>query len=211
MLGVRGVRLCLANRELFKTQLRAILRTKAETVKIMIPMISKLSEYRATRQIFEELKTELGVTTNIELGIMVEVPSVALLSDAFAKEVDFMSIGTNDLTQYVMAVDREHTQLAKEVDHLHPAVLMAIHLTAVGANKNNTSLSVCGLMASEKLAIPVLVGLGIKHLSMTVSAVPENKAFIRTLSYAKCKEVAEHCLTLGTAVEVRAYLNTQFS
>lgn len=211
MLGVRGVRLCLANRELFKTQLRAILRTKAETVKIMVPMISKLSEYRATKQIFEELKTELGVTTNIQLGIMVEVPSVALLSDAFAKEVDFMSIGTNDLTQYVMAVDREHTELAKEVDHLHPAVLTAIHLTAIGANKNNTSLSVCGLMASEKLALPVLIGLGVKNLSMTVSAVPENKAFIRTLSYEKCKEVAAHCLTLGTAVEVRAYLTTQFS
>lgn len=211
MLGVRGVRLCLANRELFKTQLRAILRTKAKTIKVMVPMISKLSEYRATKQIFEELKTELGVDTDIKLGIMVEVPSVALLSDAFAKEVDFMSIGTNDLTQYVMAVDREHTELAKEVDHLHPAVLTAIHLTAIGANKNNTDLSVCGLMASEKLAIPVLIGLGVKNLSMTVSAVPENKAFIRTLTYAKCKEVADHCLTLGTAVEVRTYLNNQFN
>jgi phosphoenolpyruvate-protein phosphotransferase len=211
MLGVRGVRLCLANRELFKTQLRAILRTKAENIKVMIPMISKLSEYRAVKQIFEELKTELNVTTNIQLGIMVEVPSVAFMSEAFAKEVDFMSIGTNDLTQYVMAVDREHTELAKEVDHLHPAVLAAIAATARGAHKHDTSLSVCGLMASEKLAIPVLIGLGIKNLSMTVSAIPENKAFIRTLNFVKCKEIAYHCLSLPTAIEVREYLKNQFN
>ncbi len=211
MLGVRGVRLCLANRELFKTQLRAILRTNAENIKVMIPMISKLSEYRAVKQMFEEIKTELGLTVNIQLGIMVEVPSVAFMSESFAKEVDFMSIGTNDLTQYVMAVDREHTELAKDVDYLHPAVITAIAATARGANKHNTYLSVCGLMASEKLAIPVLIGLGIKHLSMTVSAIPENKAFIRTLSYAQCKEVADHCLSLTTAIEVREYLKSQFN
>lgn len=211
MLGVRGVRLCLANRELFKTQLRAILKTKAENIKVMIPMISKLTEYRAVKQIFEEIKADLGVNTQIQLGIMVEVPSVAFISEAFAKEVDFMSIGTNDLTQYVMAVDREHTELAKEVDHLHPAVLAAIAATSVGAAKHDTNLSVCGLMASEKLAIPVLIGLGIKNLSMTVSTIPENKAFIRNLNYAKCKEVAEHCLSLPTAIEVREYLKSQFN
>jgi len=211
MLGVRGVRLCLANRELFKTQLRAILRTEAENVKVMIPMISKLSEYRAVKQMFEEIKTELNIKANVQLGIMVEVPSVAFMSEAFAKEVDFMSIGTNDLTQYVMAVDREHTELAKDVDHLHPAVITAIAATARGANKHSTYLSVCGLMASEKLAIPVLIGLGIKYLSMTVSAIPENKAFIRTLNYAKCKEVADHCLSLTTAIEVREYLKSQFN
>lgn len=211
MLGVRGVRLCLANRELFKTQLRAILRTNAANIKVMIPMISKLSEYRAVKQMFEEIKTELGVTVKIQLGIMVEVPSVAFMSEAFAKEVDFMSIGTNDLTQYVMAVDREHTELAKDVDHLHPAVITAIAATARGADKHSTYLSVCGLMASERLAIPVLIGLGIKHLSMTVSTIPENKAFIRTLTYAQCKEVAEHCLGLTTAIEVREYLKSQFN
>ena len=160
---------------------------------------------------FEEIKTELNIKANVQLGIMVEVPSVAFMSEAFAKEVDFMSIGTNDLTQYVMAVDREHTELAKDVDHLHPAVITAIAATARGANKHSTYLSVCGLMASEKLAIPVLIGLGIKYLSMTVSAIPENKAFIRTLSYAKCKEVADHCLSLTTAIEVREYLKSQFN
>lgn len=211
MLGVRGVRLCLANRELFKTQLRAILRTNADNIKIMIPMISRLTEYRAVKQIVEELKSELNTAAVIQLGIMVEVPSVAFMSESFAKEVDFMSIGTNDLTQYVMAIDREHTELAKEIDHLHPAVISAIAATAKGASKYNTSLSVCGLMASEKLAIPVLIGLGIKNLSMTVSTIPENKAFIRTLDYDKCKEIAEHCLGLSTAIEVREYLKNQFN
>lgn len=211
MLGVRGVRLCLANRELFKTQLRAVLRTNVDNIKIMIPMIAKLSEYRAVKQIVEELKAELKTTAKIQLGIMVEVPSVAFLSEIFAREVDFMSIGTNDLTQYVMAVDREHTELAKEIDHLHPAVIAAIAATAKGADKHSTPLSVCGLMASEKLAIPVLIGLGIKNLSMTVSAIPENKAFIRTLDHEKCKEVAEHCLGLSTAIEVREYLKNQFN
>lgn len=211
MLGVRGVRLCLANRDLFKTQLRSILRTNAKNVKIMIPMISKLTEYRAVKQIVEEIKAELNTTAEIKLGIMVEVPSVVFLSESFAKEVDFMSIGTNDLTQYVMAIDREHTELAKEIDHLHPAVISAIAVTANGASKHNTELSVCGLMASEKLAIPVLIGLGIKNLSMTVNAIPENKAFIRTLNFAKCQEVAAYCLKLSTVIEVREYLKTQFN
>ncbi len=211
MLGIRGVRLCLANRELFKTQLRAIIKTRAENIKIMVPMISKLTEYRAVKQLVEEVKSELGITTNIKLGIMVEVPSVAFMSEAFAKEVDFMSIGTNDLTQYVMAVDREHTELAKEIDHLHPAVISAIAATAKGAQKHSTELSVCGLMASERLAIPVLIGLGITNLSMTVSTIPENKAFIRTLDFKKCKEVAEHCLSLTTVIEVREYLKSQFN
>ena len=211
MLGVRGIRLCLANRELFKTQLRAILRTKALNIKIMLPMISKLTEFRVAKQILEEIKDELAIETKIKLGIMVEVPSVAFMSEIFAQEVDFMSIGTNDLTQYVMAVDREHTELAKEIDHLHPAVIAAIAATAAGAQKHATELSVCGLMASEKLAIPVLIGLGITNLSMTVSAIPENKAFIRTLDFNKCRDVAEYCLKLATVIEVREYLKSQFN
>lgn len=208
MLGIRGIRLCLANREIFKTQLKAILQTKADNIKIMLPMISKLTEYRAAKQIFAEIKAELGIDAKIQLGIMVEVPSVAFISEAFAREVDFMSIGTNDLTQYVLAIDREQSELAKEADHLHPAVLTAIAATVRGAQKHNIEVSVCGLMASEKLAIPILIGLGIKNLSMTVNKIAENKAFIRTLSYAKCKQIAEHCLSLPTAIEIREYLNT---
>jgi phosphoenolpyruvate-protein phosphotransferase len=209
MLGLRGVRLCLANRELFKTQLRAILRTGADTVKIMLPMVSTLSEYRVVKQIFLELQAELGISAKIQLGIMVEVPAVALLSEIFAQEVDFMSLGTNDLTQYIMAVDREHTGLAPEIDHLDPAVLTAIAATARGANKYATHLSVCGLIASEKLAIPVLLGLGIKNLSMSVTTIAENKALIRKLNLNWCCELAEHCLRLATATEVRCYLKQQ--
>lgn len=211
MLGVRGVRLCLANRELFKTQLRAILRTVTDNVKIMIPMVSKITEYRAVKQLVEEIKVELNIHHDISLGIMVEVPSVAFTSEAFAREVDFMSIGTNDLTQYVLAVDREHTELAREIDHLHPAVIAAISATVDGANKHNTPLSICGLMASEKIAIPVLLGLGAQTLSMTASSIPENKAFIRTLNVEKCKEVANHCLGLSSAIEVREYLKSIFN
>ena len=111
----------------------------------------------------------------------------------------------------IMAVDREHTELAQEVDHLHPAVLQAISLTAQGASKYRISLSVCGLMASERLAIPLLIGMGVKNLSMTVNVIPENKAFIRTLTHARCKEVADYCLQLPTAIEVREYLKNQFN
>ncbi|MDD3266987.1 MAG: phosphoenolpyruvate--protein phosphotransferase [Burkholderiales bacterium] len=211
MLGVRGVRLCLANIELFKTQLRAILRSATDNIKIMVPMISKITEYRAVKRLIEEVKVELGISQNVSLGIMVEVPSVAFTSEIFAREVDFMSIGTNDLTQYVLAVDREHTELAREIDHLHPAVIAAIAFTVSGASKHNTPLSICGLMASEKLAIPVLLGLGVKTLSMTASSIPENKAFIRTLNVEKCQEIAKYCLELGSAVEVREYLKSIFT
>lgn len=211
MLGVRGVRLCLANLELFKTQLRAILKAAKDNIKIMIPMISKITEYRAVKRLIEEIKVELKISHDVSLGIMVEVPSVAFTSETFAREVDFMSIGTNDLTQYVLAVDREHTELAREIDHLHPAVIAAISATVYGANKYNTPLSICGLMASEKLAIPVLLGLGVTTLSMTASSIPENKAFIRTLNVEKCQEIANHCLELGSAVEVREYLKSIFN
>ena len=211
MLGVRGIRLCLAHPELLKTQLRALLRTNSENIKIMLPMVSTLSEYRAVKQIFAEIKAELNINTSIQLGIMVEVPAAVFLSSAFAQEVDFMSIGTNDLTQYIMAIDREHTSLAQEVDHFHPSVLAAIAQTAKSAILFNTSLSVCGLMASERLAIPLLLGLGITKLSMTVATIPLNKAFIRTLNFKDCKKIAEHCLTLTTAMDVREYLKSQFN
>jgi phosphocarrier protein FPr/phosphocarrier protein len=158
-----------------------------------------------------EIQTELGITKPIALGIMVEVPAVAWLSEAFAKEVNFMSIGTNDLTQYILAIDREHTELAHEVDHLHPAVLHAIAATVTGAKRHGTSVSVCGLMASERLAIPILLGLGLTNLSMTVTSIAENKAFVRTLNYQQCVAVAKHCLSLTTAIEVREYLKRQFN
>lgn len=210
MLGVRGIRLCLQHKQLLLDQLEAVLRLGNANVKIMLPMVSDISEYREVKQIVEQIKHKLNMTTQIELGIMVEVPSVALLSGIFAKEVDFFSIGTNDLTQYILAIDREHTSMASKVDHLHPAVIHALKLIVDGARLHNKPVSVCGLMATEKIALPVLIGLGIKCLSMSIASIPENKAFIRNLNYEHCRQVAANCLTFATSEEVRKYLACEF-
>ncbi|MBY0380283.1 MAG: phosphoenolpyruvate--protein phosphotransferase, partial [Burkholderiales bacterium] len=209
-LGVRGIRLCLRNRNFFEDQLIAILKLNKPNVKIMLPMISTIEEYRQSRELIDELKVKLLITTNIEIGIMVEVPSVVLQSEIFAKEVDFFSIGTNDLTQYTLAIDREHSVLAPKIDHLHPAVLRSIDLVVKGANKYNKLVSVCGMMASEKTALPVLIGLGITNLSMNINSIADNKAFIRKLSKNKCTQIANNCLNFATSGEVRSYLLEQF-
>lgn len=211
MLGVRGIRLCLQHKLLLVDQLEAILRLGKANVKIMLPMVSDINEYREVKQIVWQIKRKLNITTHIELGIMVEVPSVALLSGVFAKEVDFFSIGTNDLTQYILAIDREHTSMANKVDHLHPAVIHALELIVSGARLHNKPVSVCGLMATEKIALPVLIGLGITSLSMSIDSIPENKAFIRNLNYEHCRQVAAKCLTFATSEEVRKYLAYEFS
>ena len=191
-------------------QLTAILQVEEANLKVMLPMITSLEEYRLVLSILNDLKQKLQIKREIELGIMVEVPSAALLSDVFAKEVAFFSIGTNDLTQYTLAIDREHAKLATQVDHLHPAVIRNIELVACGAAKYDKPVSICGLMASEKLAIPVLIGLGIKQLSMNINVIAENKAFIRKLSFVDCQESAAHCLTLATTAEVREYLINKY-
>jgi phosphoenolpyruvate-protein phosphotransferase len=206
ILGLRGIRLCLHYKELFITQLKAILLQDFDNLKIMIPMISDILEFREVKQICQQLISEMELKTKIELGIMVEVPSVAIMSDIFAKEVDFFSIGTNDLTQYTLAIDRENSMLAKNSDHLHPAVLRNIKLIIDGAKLYQTPVSVCGEMASELMAIIVLIGLGLNSLSMNILSIADNKAFIRNLSYEKCKQIAENCLQLSNANEVRLYL-----
>ncbi len=210
VLGVRGIRLCLERTDLLINQLTAILKLDQPNIKVMLPMITSIDEYRVVKQIFNNIKNQYNVKNNIELGIMVEVPSVALLSEVFASEVDFFSIGTNDLTQYTLAMDREHSKLASQIDHLHPAVIKNIDLVARGAKVHDKPVSVCGLMASDKLAIPVLIGLGIEILSMNINQIAENKAFIRKLNYQDCINTAKYCLTLGTTEEVRSYLNNKY-
>ena len=210
VLGMRDIRLCLDNLELFKTQLKAILLTKSDNLKIMLPMISSINEYRKTKSLIKQLQLELDITKTVELGIMVEVPSVAIMTDIFAQEVDFFSIGTNDLTQYTLAIDRENTKLAVFLDHLNPAVLRNIKLVSDGAKKYNRPVSVCGMMASEKIALPVLIGLGILHLSMDINIIAENKEFIRKLNIQQCEEVAYQCLYLASSEEVRALLAEKF-
>jgi phosphoenolpyruvate-protein phosphotransferase len=203
-LGERGIRLCLVHPHLLRQQLRAILRAaEAGPLRIMFPMIADLEELRAARAIVEELRAELGAPP-IEVGIMVEVPSAALMADALAQEADFFSIGTNDLTQYTLAMDRTHPNLATRADGLHPAVLRLIARTAEAAHAAGKWVGVCGELGADPVAVPILVGLGVDELSVSVPAIPGVKAQIRSLTLAQCKERARQALACATAAEVRA-------
>ncbi|MEN9391391.1 MAG: phosphoenolpyruvate--protein phosphotransferase [Pseudomonadota bacterium] len=209
-LGVRGIRLSLLNKHLLVEQLTALLKLNIDNLRIMIPMISTLEEYYEVEQIFKQLKNELNNNKKIELGIMVEVPSVVFMAEKFAAAVDFFSIGTNDLSQYTLAIDRQNSLLASRIDHLHPAVINSISMVAVAAKKYNKAVSVCGIMASEKLAIVILIGLGINNLSMPINIIAENKSFIRQLSYADCYESTQECLKMSTTAEIRNYLSNKY-
>lgn len=203
-LGVRGIRLGLANPEILKEQITALLKAAEHgNLHIMFPMISDIQELSQAVEIVSEIKTNLGVK-NIKLGIMIEVPSAALLADIFAQEVDFFSIGTNDLTQYTLATDRMHGALSKNLDGLHPAVLRLIARTVEGAHQSRKWVGVCGELGSDPIAIPVLVGLGVDELSVSVPAIPEVKAGIRELDFSKSKEIAMEALKCNTAAGVRA-------
>ncbi len=209
-LGIRGIRLSLEYPEVFIKQLTAILQTNKPSIKIMLPMISTIEEYHETKELINSIIEKHSIKTKYELGVMVEVPSVALLSEIFASDVDFFSIGTNDLTQYTLAIDREHPKLSIKADHLHPAVLRNIQLVVKGASKHNKPVSVCGMMASDKTAIPVLIGLGIRSLSMSINLIPSNKALIRTLNHKECTDIANKCLDMSTAKMVRDYINSHY-
>lgn len=202
-LGQRGIRLCLARPELLRTQIRAILRAaEFGPLRIMFPMVTTLEDWQAARKLVEEERHKLQAKS-VELGIMIEVPAAALMADAFAREVDFFSIGTNDLTQYTLAMDRTNPALAKQADGLHPAVLRLIDQTVQGAHANGKWVGVCGELAADPQAVPILVGLGIHELSAGVPAVPSVKAQVRTLTLAAAQQVAAQALAYATAAEVR--------
>jgi phosphoenolpyruvate-protein kinase (PTS system EI component) len=204
-LGLRGVRTSLWRPDLLKTQLRAILRVRpVAAVSIMLPMVSSIAELRAVRVVLETARVELGLETVPLLGLMIETPASALLAQALAEEADFFSIGTNDLTQYVLAMDRTNPQLAGEADALHPAVLRAIALTAQGAAPRGRPVAVCGGLASDPVAAPILIGLGVGKLSVTPAVTPRLKAFIRTLDTTRCVAAAQQALALESAGAVRA-------
>ena len=206
-LGVRGVRLCFAYPDLFRTQLRALLRAASfGKLRIMLPMVADIGELRAARALIEELRAELGAPP-VELGIMIEVPSAALMADVLAREADFFSIGTNDLSQYTLAIDRMHPTLAHQADDLHPAVLRLIAKTVEGAHAAGKWVGVCGNLASKPEAVPLLIGLGVDELSIAFKEIPTVKAQIRTLSRAECRERANQALFCATAAEVRAICN----
>ena len=202
-LGVRGIRLCLGRPELLRTQIRAILRAaEFGRLRIMFPMVANVAEFSTARQIVEEVRAELKGPA-IELGIMIEIPAAALLADVFAKEVDFFSIGTNDLTQYTLAMDRGHPQLSAQADGLHPAVLRLIDQTVRASHAAGKWTGVCGELGADPQAVPILVGLGVDELSVSVPAIPMVKAQIRSLSFSTAQRLAAEALECASAVEVR--------
>ena len=211
-LGWRAIRLCLAQPDFFKVQLRAIVRAAAEfPIRVMFPMIAVLSEWRAARALLGEAMSELrqrglAVPEKIETGIMVEIPAAALRAEPFAAEVDFFSIGTNDLTQYTLAAERGNSRVAGLSDALQPAVLELIRLTVEGAHRHGRWAGVCGELAGDPLAMPVLVGLGVDELSMNGPAIPRAKQIIRGLNYGAERARAPGILELDAAEDVRAAL-----
>ncbi|MDB6153454.1 MAG: putative phosphoenolpyruvate-protein phosphotransferase [Chthoniobacteraceae bacterium] len=203
-LGVRGIRLCLRKPELFIPQLRAIYRASLTgPIKMMFPMIATLEELRSAKEMAEQIRAELGVPP-IEIGIMVEVPSTVVMAAEFAKECDFFSVGTNDLTQYVLAMDRMHPALAKQVDGLHPAVLRMIDMTVRAAASAKKWVGVCGGIAGDPRGAAILAGLGVSELSMTLPSVAAIKAHLRTISRTQAQVLAMAALECKNAEEVRA-------
>ena len=208
-LGIRGVRVGLDRPEILRSQVRAILRAvdAGAKISVMFPMVATLDDFREAKKIFEEERERLGVAP-VPVGIMVEVPAGAVMAPQFAAEVDFFSVGTNDLTQYTLAMDRGHPKLAPQVDGLNPAVLGLIGLATTAAHAAGKWVGVCGGIASDPQAVPILVGLGVDELSVSIPAIPAVKAQIRTLSLTGCEELAARALTQDSAAAVRALVPT---
>jgi phosphocarrier protein FPr len=206
-LGLRGIRLNMLGTDIFTSQVRAILRAAPSTkLGIMFPMVATAEEFRVARDITLREREALGVKSEVRIGIMVEVPSAALMADLLAPEVDFFSIGTNDLTQYTLAMDRGHPKLAKMADALHPAVLRLISFTVKSAHKAGKWVGVCGGIASDVKAVPILLGLGVDELSVSIKSIPSIKAAVRRLNMDRCASMAHDALEMRSAGEVRSFL-----
>ncbi len=204
-LGLRGVRTALAHPDLMRTQLRAALRVRpAGNVRLLIPMITDAAEILAVRSVIDELEAEIGIADRVELGAMIETPAAALMASGLIREVDFLSIGSNDLTQYTLAMDRGHPELAGRTDALHPAVLKLVAAAAGAGAAAGKMVAVCGGVAADRLAVPLLLGLGVRELSVVPAAVPAIKRQIRSLRINDCRELALRCLDLASPGEVRA-------
>jgi phosphocarrier protein FPr len=202
-LGVRGIRLCLAHPELFKPQLRAIFRdAEYGPIKIMYPMIASLEDLRAAKTFTEQVRETLQARP-VEIGIMIEVPSAVIMAPELAQEVDFFSIGTNDLTQYVLAMDRGHPMLSKQADALHPAVLRMIDATVRAATAAGKWVGVCGGIAGDPLGSLILAGMGVTELSVAIPSIAAVKPAVRRVSMTDLRTLAERALACKTAAEVR--------
>ena len=211
-LGFRAIRLCLSRPELFKPQLRAALRAGyGNNLKLMFPMVATVADVNNTRAVLEECREELKnegqkVADKMDIGIMIEIPSAAIMADQLSEVVDFFSIGTNDLSQYTLAADRTNAQVAQIASGFQPAVFRLIKGVIDAAHANGKWVGLCGEMAGELLAIPILLGLGLDEFSMNPPAIPFAKRLIRSISYEQARKVAEKALNLPGDKEIREYI-----
>jgi len=216
-LGLRAIRLSLRCPEMFKTQLRAILRASAHgKVKIFFPMISGVAEIREAKALLEDCKHELCSSSipfdeHIEIGIMIETPSAVIIADLLAREVDFFSVGTNDLIQYSLAIDRTNEHLSNLYEPLHPAVLRSLKMVADAAHRTGISVCICGEMAGEPNYLPILLGLGFDELSMNAVSIPKVKHILRRCSKSEAQILADQALKFSTANDVESYLQGQIA
>ena len=211
-LGYRAIRLCLDQKEMFKTQLRAILRASAfGNVKMMYPMIATLQELREANRLLTEVKQELdseniAYNRQMEVGIMIEIPAAVLISDQLAKEVDFFSIGTNDLVQYTMAADRMNEKVSYLSQPMNPSVLRLIRMTIENAHQEGKWVGMCGEMAGNLIAIPILLGLGLDEFSMSAGSVLQARMLMSSLNMEEAKKIASEALRMTSAADIEAYV-----
>jgi phosphotransferase system enzyme I (PtsI) len=216
-LGFRAIRLCLEMQDMFRTQLRALLRASVYgNLKVMFPMIATLDEFRQAKAILLEEKAKLEnkgirVAEDIEIGMMVEIPAAAVLADQFAKEVDFFSIGTNDLIQYTMAADRMNERVSYLYQPYNPAILRLIHNVIEAAHKEGKWAGMCGEMAGDEWAIPILLGLGLDEFSMSATSILRARSQLKKLSKEEAASFKETILSMSTAEEVVAFVKQTFS
>ncbi len=216
-LGYRAIRICLDRKDIFKIQLRALYRASIYgKLKIMFPMISGLQEILSAKEVIEEVKQELrnegiAFSEEVQVGIMIEIPSAAVISDILAKHVDFFSIGTNDLVQYSLAVDRMNEKISYMYDPYNPAVIRLIKMVIDNGHKEGIMVGMCGEMAGDQLAIPLLLGLGLDEFSMSSASVLSVRKLVRGLEFKKAKEIADEVLTFSTSKEIKECISKSFN
>jgi phosphotransferase system enzyme I (PtsI) len=215
-MGCRAIRFCLEHPEIFKPQLRAVLRASVHgQVRLLFPMISSLSELRRAKALLEEAKNELkaeGIAfdPDMPVGVMIETPSAVLIADMLAKESQFFSIGTNDLIQYSLAVDRGNERTAYLYQPAHPGILRMLKLIIEAAEKNNIDLSICGEIAGDLSLALIVIGLGLTQLSMVATTIPEVKKLIRSISLKDVRALAARALELSTTEEIDSEIHETF-
>lgn len=215
VMGLRSIRFCLRRKDIFRTQLRGVLRASAGGgIRLMFPMISSLQELRQAREVLDEVRGDLrreGIPFDeaMQVGIMIEIPSAAATADLLARESDFFSIGTNDLIQYCLAIDRGNESVSYLYDPYHPALLRMLNFVVESARKAEISVSMCGEMAGDPLSVAILIGMGLRELSMHPGSIPRVKAAIRSLDLEECKKIFSRAMQMTTGPEIEMFLREQ--